>query len=180
MHSTSLPCTEETHGPPWPSTGGYHRCRRYIQFFPQHRCLAQTHEPHRSSMGIITPALGTAAVLSVCRHLTISFLLCFTSADVRISFCLNNIALRRHKSLIGLQRAQIFLHTSRLLFISLSSFHNFILASGLLSMRRRCERRRRCECEGVDDGEGVENASPPHRLPRLGAIFRLQRRLSRA
>ena len=70
---TPLPCTVGTQEPPWPSTGGNHRCRRYIPFFPQHRCLAQTHEPHRSSTGIITPVLGAAAVLSFCRHLTTSY-----------------------------------------------------------------------------------------------------------
>ena len=152
--STSLPCTPlsctvGTQEPPWPSTGGNHRCRRYIPFFPQHRCLAQTHEPHRSSTGIITPALGAAAALSFCRHLTISFFLCFTSADVRISFCLNNVALRRYKSLIGLQRAQIFLHTARLLFypsVVISQFHfrerialdaKALLKTKALRMRRR-------------------------------------------
>ena len=94
MHSTSLSCTAETQEPHWPSTGGnlparsaaavLHHCRRSISFLPQHRCLAQTQEPHRSSTGKITPALSAAAVLSLCRHIAISFLLCFTSADVHI------------------------------------------------------------------------------------------------
>ena len=76
--------------------------------------------------------------------------LCFTSADMRISFCLNNAALRRHKSLIGLQRAQIlFLHTARLLFypsVVISQFHfrerialdaKALLKTKALRMRRR-------------------------------------------
>ena len=45
--------------------------------------------------------------------------------------------------------------------IPLSSFHNFIFASELRSMRRRCERLRRCECEGVAEGEGVEMCPLP-------------------
>ena len=94
LRSISLPCTAETQEPRWPSTGGnlparsaaavLHHFRLSISFLPQHRCLAQTQETHRSSPGIKTPALSAAAALSLCQHITISFLPCFASADVHI------------------------------------------------------------------------------------------------
>ena len=45
---TPLPCTVGTQEPPWPSTGGKHRCRRYLPIFPQHRCLHK----HTSHIGL--------------------------------------------------------------------------------------------------------------------------------
>ena len=50
-----------------------HLCRRSHFILPQQCCLAQIQEPHRSSTGTNIPSHSAAAVLSLCRHFTISF-----------------------------------------------------------------------------------------------------------
>ena len=188
MHSTSLPCTAETQEPHWPSTGGNLPARSaaaglsplptFTPFFASTSLPCTDTEPHRSSTGIKTPALSAAAVLSLCRHITISFLLCFTSADVRISFSYQQCCLAQtQEPRIGLQRAQIFLHSARLLSVPSAVISHFILRSD-------CS-----QCEGVAKDEGVAKTkaltkakaskcvpSPP--VPRPSAIFRSQPGLS--
>ena len=93
--STSLPCTDTRatsvfHGHNYscarrgcrafllPTSHNFifsvlHLCRRSHFILPQQCCLAQTQEPHRSSTGTNIPSHSAAAVLSLCRHFTISF-----------------------------------------------------------------------------------------------------------
>ena len=86
---------------------------------PQRCCLAQAQESQRSSTGIGNPALSAAAVLSLCRHFTFPFL-----------FQHRCLAQLRHKNLIGLQRAEIFLRSTQLFsgFIS-ADISRFVFAS---------------------------------------------------
>ena len=93
--STSLPCTDTRatsvfHGHNYscarrgcrafllPTSHNFifsvlHLCRRSHFILPQQCCLAQIQEPHRSSTGTNIPSHSAAAVLSLCRHFTISF-----------------------------------------------------------------------------------------------------------